>query len=398
MATMLLPDALEVMTFGDVADHLLDFADMRATTSGRPRNVVRRAVQEAYRTIPLEHQWRFYEQLGRVVTVPQQTEGTIEYDHAGGANDRQVTLAGATWPADAERYTLRVGTADYRIESRISGTVVTLPEDQNPGQDMAAGTSYVLYRSRYSLPRLFRRMAGPVVLAGFERQLEELPPDQWVRVRPIDSDPGEPLAYTLFPSEHEIGAMEIELPPPPAEAATYEFVYERTPSPIRPFGPSPEYTAGTITIASGATVTGNGTAWTSRMVGTVMRFTSGTTAPTGVGGDNPFAEQRIVTAVGDAGSLTIDAALEGSYTGKPYSISDPLDIAPTMLTYLLSRVELIYARLMRYDSKLTVPMERALAREFALAATADRRHREIKLIDSSGTDDQYLVGTVDIDP
>lgn len=69
--------------------------------------------------------------------------GTVAYDHTGGANERQLTLSGGTWPTWA-KLPGRVFINDdwYALNTRVSDTVVTLTSGDNPGSDIAAGASY----------------------------------------------------------------------------------------------------------------------------------------------------------------------------------------------------------------------------------------------------------------
>ncbi len=87
---------------------------------------------------------------------------------------------------------------------------------------------------------------------------------------------------------------------------------------------------------SGTAVTGAGTAFTSAMIGSVLRVSSNTTdLPDDLAGNNPFAYEARITAVASATACTVDASL-GTGTGLKFIISDPVDIEQgAMLTAVL---------------------------------------------------------------
>jgi len=88
--------------------------------------------------------------------------------------------------------------------------------------------------------------------------------------------------------------------------------------------------------AGSTTVTGTSTAFPEDCIGSIIRFSETSTAPTGVPGtfngstpiDNRYYAQRVITARASATSLTIDQAVSSAtaLSGDSYTISDPLDI------------------------------------------------------------------------
>lgn len=70
--------------------------------------------------------------------------GTITYDHTGGANERQVTLAGGTWPSWAKAPgRLFYNGAFYNLDARISDTILTL-EGSGLGGDVSSPANFYI--------------------------------------------------------------------------------------------------------------------------------------------------------------------------------------------------------------------------------------------------------------
>lgn len=69
--------------------------------------------------------------------------GTVVYDHTGGANERQLTLTGGTWPTWAKSPgRIFINEDWYSLDTRVSDSIVTLKSTDNPGADVASTTFY----------------------------------------------------------------------------------------------------------------------------------------------------------------------------------------------------------------------------------------------------------------
>jgi hypothetical protein len=122
----------------------------------------------------------------------------------------------------------------------------------------------------------------------------------------------------------------------PNTAEGLRFFYRRFPRRIK----YSDSSTGTVSN-SGTTVTlaGTGASFSSEMVGSVIRFGTSTTKPSGVRGLNPWQEQRIITAYTDANTVTVDSAPSSTFSGVKYVVSDPLDLRPTMIEPFLRGCE-----------------------------------------------------------
>ena len=77
----------------------------------------------------------------RIATLlgPLYAEGLASYDHTGGTSEREVVLAGGTWPAWAAGAYIKLSGTYYLVATRVDGTHLTLGAGDNPGGDVAAG-------------------------------------------------------------------------------------------------------------------------------------------------------------------------------------------------------------------------------------------------------------------
>lgn len=341
-----------LFTFEDAVESLLD--SFALTRMDKHLRVARRAIMDAYRDLPDKTRWPYLRRRGAIATVAPQTTGTIVYDHSGGTYEREVTLTGATWPTDARYYGLLISDVQYKVEAYKSSTVITLTEDSNPGADVAS-TAYQLFRSVYPLPTNFRRGSRLFETDGatWPRYVS---PSIGLQEAWLETTPAEPWAYTIRNAGEHYNSLAVEFYPPPSTSRRYEYVYEAIPRPLF----YEKYQTGTVSVSS-TTVTGSGTSFDARMVGSVIRFPDNATnnkAPTGLAGSveetnslNPYVAERVVTAVASTTSLTIDATVSGTVSASRYTISDPIDIShPAMLTVFKRMCEENYARYTQRES------------------------------------------------
>ena len=336
---------IALFTFEDAVDQVLDAFKLQRTDWMLRQ--ARRAVLDAYRDLPQRHKWPYFERRYQFATVAPQTTGTVAYDHTGGTYERELTLTGATWPANAWEYGLVIGTEQYAIEDYKSSTVVTLAQHQNPGTDVAALTAYTLYKAFYPLPGDFRRGSHILQLSGasidpYYTSYQDVLNAMW-----SFTTPGQPLRYTVVNDGSYYGVNGILFGPAPSTAQTFTATYAAKPRPLF----YENYHAGTVGISS-TTVTGVDTAFDSKMVGSIIRFPDSTSKeelPTGPAGStsgayNPYVAERTITAVASTTSLTIDATVSETVTASAYTLSDPVDLEPfAMRTAFIRLAEFYYA-------------------------------------------------------
>ena len=365
-------------TFADAVEYLIDSAN--ATRTAEERRRARRCVLDCYREFPQRDDWLYFKRKGTVRTQANQTDGTISYDHTGGAYERLVTLSGATVPTDGEWFTLRIGLVEYEVERVIDTTRFTLTEFSNPGSDLSAGTSYILYRTIYPVPIDWRKGSSPVGIADYLTPTFVTPEVLMETKRLNMAAQGWQRWYTIRGGGQQYSGFVFDFHPPPNTQHDWQYYYQADPRPIGLIGAGVEYTTGTVSV-SGTTVTGSGTTWSSRMIGSLIRFSASATAPTGsagvYGSDNPYAEQRVISDVSTTTSLTIDAALTGTYSSVGYSIGDPLDLDyHVMLEAFLAMCAWKFAIMEKYDSEISDVKEADYLRAFKRARASDSRMPE----------------------
>lgn len=366
-----------LMTLQDCVEHLIDSAN--ATGLPEERRKARRAVMDAYRQFPQLAEWTYFYKQGIVTTQASQEDGTCSYDNTGGAEERLVTLSGATVPTNGEWFTIVIDDVHYPVETVVDSTTFTLPEFSNPGADVAAGTSYLMYRNIYPVPVDFRAGGELLEFEGQGNAPVFVTPEELLSSLEYDNTPQSWLRYySIRGGGQHYSGLVFEFSPPPSAAMTLTFSYSADPRPIGMIGTVAEYSTGTVAV-SGTTVTGTTTVWTNRLIGSIIRFTASTTAlPTGpagaYGNDNPYTEQRVITDVASATSLTIDAALTGTYSGVKHTIGDPLDLDyHVMLDAFLAMCEWKFANIIKEDRRSIEAKEGNWRRMFARAMAADNR-------------------------
>lgn len=314
------------------------------TTSGtRLGRLARIAIDNVYRDLPYRRRWRYYERRATFETVASYSTGTIAFDYTGGSSERLVTLTTGTFPSWAKFGRIIIDDVHYRIATNPSSTTLTLYEEDNPGEDVASGTTYTLYRNEYALPTDFRRI---IRLYDTEDE-QEIPlvdfADAQRMLIGVDDTPDTPrFAYVRNTGDY-MGVWSVEFSPPPSAARTYDISYEAKPRDIL----TASYTTGTVST-SGTTATFSASGLpTSVLPGAVVRFSSDATAVTNKFGSNPFIEQRVLVAKTSATVWTLDQALTTDATSDAYSVSDPIDVHPgAMTTAFLRMIEAECAKLL----------------------------------------------------
>lgn len=366
-------DEVTLWTYQDAVEHVLDLFQMDRNT--RNTRQARRSVNEAYRELMSMWRWKYTMRRFSITTSASYSTGTVVYDHTGGSSERLLTFTGSTLPDDFAYGRIIINDNHYRVAERLSGTTGTLSVNSNPGADVAS-TSFTWYRDAYPLPVGVRKLSQPFESGDVGTYLD------WVGLQELmDTNRGyvtvsDPYYYTVARDMNYTGQLAVLFGPPPSSSSTYEFWGQ--------FGGgkplmTEKYSTGTLSTV-GTAVTGSGTAWTQRMVGSVLRIGTTSAVPTGPFGDvdnvdNPFVEQRIITAVGTATSLTIDQALtDDAGAGTKYTISDLVDVEENSMWGALLR--LAEARMSVLTSRPTSEQrlrEQRATEAIRMAIAADNR-------------------------
>lgn len=325
-----------VWTYQDTVDHLIDFVG--GSTEGKDARDARRSAQEGLRELIKQRRWSYFYTDFAIRTRAPYSTGTVEFDLEDGAYPNILTLSGGTWPSWAGQGRVRIAGNEYPAVSRKSDTVLQLHPDVNPGDDVAA-SEYTIYKTHYQAPDLLQAMVTGLVDENNLLTLPFVHPREWLGENVVFGGPSQPVTFTVMGSDWggALGRPMIAIAPPPSSSRTFRGVCVRTARPLK----IEQYNTGTVaTTVASDTVTGTGTNWGDSMVGTCIRVSDTSTAPTGISGDNPYSEERIVLSVESATSLTVDSVFTASRSAVGYVISDPTDIdLDVMLTCYLRTCE-----------------------------------------------------------
>lgn len=146
--------------------------DWDSTTSADMDRIIRAGRRKLFSA----YDWSFLEIRHRFATVEPYETGTVTI--VSGV----VTLAGGTFPTGAAGQRLYVDGNIYEVNTRDNGTQLTL---YDTSIDADAGSEFVLYSTKYSLPSNYSAIVGPVTIENSEvsAELQELPvlPEHQVR-------------------------------------------------------------------------------------------------------------------------------------------------------------------------------------------------------------------------
>lgn len=351
-----------IKTYQDAYEHLLDWNGSASADAVTLRHA-KRAIDEAYYQICNARLWHYYMTVGRINTVASYDTGTVAYTHS----TRTVTLTGGTFPSWAAQGVIQIDGIEYQVTERTSGSAIILSVNSNPGANVSSGTAYTIYRDTYTLPVDFTSM-GTLFDVANGSILTKLEVNEWNLMRRNQLTADLPRYYCITQDPDYQGVLALRLNPPPDAIYVLDYPYRRKPRQLQ----VANYSTGTVATST-TTVTGTSTAWSSKMIGSVIRFSeTSTTAPTGVSGDNPFVYERIITDVASATSLTIDSALTSELSGVKYTISDPIDLEHgAMYTAFLRATECFLAGALGKDNYVLCEKRRRDAE--MLAREADNR-------------------------
>lgn len=311
----------ELFTFQDAVERVLTTVGARGGHPGELASA-RNAVIDAMRELPGKFSWNYYKRALQITTTSPVYNLVGAYVHTGGAVERQLTLTTGTWPANAASGQVSMLNTIYRIGTRVSDTVIQLAENTNPGRDLSSQGLTLVYTA-YPLGTRVRR------IQSLQESQTDLPIDyashqdvlQFQHINPV---PSTPVLFNIHQSGSAMNLMELEFAPPPLDQRTYTLSIEAQPRQLRTH--EDELTVTT----SGTTVTATVGTFKSRHLGSVIRFSSDSTEPTGTAGQsdsyNPYVEQKVIKSITNSTTAVIDSALAENLTGVSAIVTDPLDV------------------------------------------------------------------------
>lgn len=351
-----------LLTYRDLIDHLRDYSGSLA--QGTEMSRARNAIQTAYREVGTYRAWHYYHTLERINLEAMQKTGTMAYDSASGI----ATMASDTFPSSARYWRMTIGSdpAVYKIAEYVSSTTVLLDPILRPQADIDA-TTFVLWRSIYPLP-------GDI--ASLDEINDEssmwgatyIEASDWLRRERHLGGSSEPFYWTVLSSSDQFAGMAIALHGYPSSADTLDYMMRRYPRRLRFDGYGKYSSQGTATIGSlsadSATVTitpgDDAIALRADIVDAVFRTSdSGASEPPeNIGAENQYSEQDIIKSLTNATTFVLRGTATFGKLGDHFTISDPVDMAPYMLTILKRRCEYEYEILKGDTTKATIAKNR----------------------------------------
>lgn len=333
-------------TYLDMLDYCSAWAQGGARS--KQQSDYREAIQAAYRDVALATKWSYYLSEHRINLVAPYSTGTITYDHTGGSSERLVTFSEAlssTVQDWAQYGRIIIDNAVHKVDRYLSTTTVTLDSVLNPGADVAAGTSFTLYRSTYPFPDDMLSVEEMFIEKGFW-EASYVTPSEWMARERFLRQGGRTDFWTIMRDTKTRNRWAIHVAPYPSTAEPLGFIYRRRPRPMRfPGTESGERTA-TVTGTAAADTLTTSVALSTDFAGSVIRLRDDTTnIPTGMGGRYPFDEQHIIRSISST-TVTLDGTtLEKAYSGDKMVVSDPVDMNEAMLEAFKAQIEYRLARM-----------------------------------------------------
>ena len=317
----------EVFTFADVVYRLMERRGLSATNA-RELVQVQVSVQDAYRELPLLANWRHYHRRVVVTTEAPQDFTSVTYN----ASANTLTTSG-TWPTNAIYGEIWYGDQHFGVDSRTSSTVLKLSNSDKPSANFTGDVTWI--RSKYTLPFEIQRIYS-ISTEEDLLQLTPLTPGEMTgQKRTLGSGTGDALYYSIDKSQYA-NLSAIEVWPVPAAATRMEVVVNIRPKPLLNFektGTDGATTSGDAVFTSAA----GGLLDT--MVGSVLRISASSSIP-----KPPYQYDTARVAVDrevfirskdSATQVTTVETASSTVSGKGFTISDYVDIDPTLMLPVL---------------------------------------------------------------
>jgi len=315
-----------VLTFGDMIDHLIEYGLARGSDSSQ--QLLRDCVQQAYLDIINATDWGLMTTQGGIYGHAPQTTGTITYTHS----TRLCTLSGATWPTWITDAVVRVPTSsegvgvDCDVDAKISDTAIRFAEGRNPGDDVAAGSTYTAYCQWYPFPSDCKALLG-FLDYGLWDTATRITMTEFMRLTNLAFTTSSIQYYCIAKRPNRVSEKALFVYPFFAADRRSDIVYERRPQELIHTGLDAWDSQGAVSLVEGdVAVAGTGTAFRYTMEGCALRIGDAGTWPTGRAGLSPYREQHVIRSVLDATNLELYGAPVDGWTNANYSISDVIGL------------------------------------------------------------------------
>lgn len=355
-----------MITFQDQLQQLSESFTYKVNSGDRITRLASRAVYSAYADISSKNSWNYLRRRTQINTQASYSTGSIQYT----SSTRTLALSGGTFPANAVSCEVLINRNVYAVEKRVDGTTLILQSGRAPVQDIAAGTSYAVVQTTYILPNDFVELRG---ITEIERiwQVMYLSPEEMLRQTQWWYTPSQSWYFTILGSGGA-GRMYIQFAPPPSEARTLDLIYQAKP---RPRVLSAMYSTGQVSgSAGGTTITVTGGTLPSTLASGCVFRCHPTAVPTGMSGENPYAEEHLVASRTSDTALELQTPLVTALSAGRYSVDDPIDLETmSMQTYFDRLCEYRLAQLQQATGDVIQTKQKEVQQAWAEARSSDAR-------------------------
>lgn len=324
-----------MLTYQDLVDHLI------TASFGGPQDAeqkdIRSAVQRAVQEVAYIRDWRWYHTHGRII-FNDTWEGNVTYALSSGTFTRS---SGDSFPSWAGSGRMRVDEVVSRIASMTNSNTLVADSTIRHPEDIVSPVPATLYRSYYPLPDDFRNLDSPID-QNFWTHFVFVEPDLAMKMELSRDRQGPPHAWTVR-RDPQTNKWAIQVIGYPVEVETLDFTYRRAPTTPRLSGYEATSRQGTVSF-SGTSISGTGTAFSSSMVGSVIRLGTASDYPEPNSSMTPYVHESRITAVSGS-SLTMELPYTGGSGAVKYVITDPVDCSPGMENCMYSAAEYWLARI-----------------------------------------------------
>ena len=314
------------LLYSDVIEHLTMLAQGYGV--GVPLDAIKAVVANAYDELVQAWEWSYLSGVIPLLFPASLYAGAASCDSSTGL----VTLRGSKWPSWAMDGALIVRGETYRANEVLSESVARI-EPPYPSFD---NESFLFGMAAQELPEDFLSTEGPV---NSEIYTHSTP---WEIFSLYRNAPCQGTIRRWTISGGDDGGMDFLVYPMADRATTIELPFRRRARELLISGYSAPNYAGTVTLAGG-TITGVGTAFHPRMIGSVLRLSRSINVPTGLSGKEPFLSEHRILGIVSATQLTVENSSEITAASVGYRVSDPLDISRSMQDAMLRLAEKHFA-------------------------------------------------------
>ena len=323
-----------MLTYYDAVEHLI------TSSYGGPQDAeqtdIRTAIQRAYSELPTLRDWNYYQTHGRI-KFSINWYGSVTYSQ----NTKTFTLSsGDAFPTNAALSRMRINNTVCKIAQRVSSTQLLCDSVLTPSEDFVSPTQATLYQDTFPLPSDFRSLDSPIDHVAWTRFVYATA-DVAMKLENANNLAGPPHAWTVIKDPQGAG-WAVKVVGYPVANSNLDFTYRRLPRRLRISGHEASSRQGTVSI-SGTTVTGTGTAFTSSMVGSVLRVGTSSEFPGNDGSLTPYQGEAVISSVASSTSCTLATSLTA--TASKYLVTDIVDMSTGMYNGFLSCADYWLARI-----------------------------------------------------